>query len=520
MKIGLFLSESGGLISKTIDLEVVAKKFNYLSAVSVYKDFYTPANTVDMINQIRNKKLDAVVLAGESWSYYQKTLNGKFLIKRIESEGIDPNRISFANLKEQIALPHRSDSKSATEKAILMIKVELERVKKLPSVELIEVTPRPSVAILGTTAGAFISAQLLLEQGFRVHLLNLEGKNQYLDEDREKLVPTISYVETHPGFKKYDKAKIEDLTGFSGNFNLEVETDEVKKVLPVGGIIVAVTDNTELARELHFILPIDLDENGHLATLNNDTLKVQTRDEAVVVVPKSDDLTTTVACANAAAFAISNILNKRTINHELFVSRVNEEICGGCGTCVKTCIFNASAIDIAKHLSVIDYERCRGCGNCVTSCPTGARDLKNYTKEFLLSSIDILSKFKANGNPKILYFACEGCGYPALDNAAFEDINYPASFLPLRVKCGGRIDTQLILESFRKGFDGVVVCVCKEGHCRNIVGNIDLGRRANLFREILRSRGIDPERLLILGVSPCEGSTCINKTTEHFANLK
>jgi coenzyme F420-reducing hydrogenase delta subunit len=99
-------------------------------------------------------------------------------------------------------------------------------------------------------------------------------------------------------------------------------------------------------------------------------------------------------------------------------------------------------------------------------------------------------------------------------------IEYPTSVLPLMVRCAGRIDTQLILEAYREGFHGVVVCKCKDDHCINIVGNTDLDRRANLFRVVLKSRGIEPERLRIFGVTECEGASCVEGVMEFISYLK
>jgi len=92
--------------------------------------------------------------------------------------------------------------------------------------------------------------------------------------------------------------------------------------------------------------------------------------------------------------------------------------------------------------------------------------------------------------------------------------------MPLGVRCAGRIDTQLILEAFQEGFDGVVICKCKDDHCLNIVGNTDLDRRANLFRTVLKSRGIATERLRIFGVTECEGASCVGSAIEFIDYLR
>jgi len=88
------------------------------------------------------------------------------------------------------------------------------------------------------------------------------------------------------------------------------------------------------------------------------------------------------------------------------------------------------------------------------------------------------------------------------------------------VACGGRVDTQHILEAFQHGFDGVLVTVCREGHCHNMVGNLDMGRRVNLFRTVLASRKLNSERLRILEIAPFEGEKFAHEASRFVDDLK
>jgi coenzyme F420-reducing hydrogenase delta subunit len=187
---------------------------------------------------------------------------------------------------------------------------------------------------------------------------------------------------------------------------------------------------------------------------------------------------------------------------------------------VKTCAFHACSIDPAERISKVEERRCKACGNCVTACPANARDLPTYAHDYLTESIKIYSKYERNGSPKVLCILCDGCGYPAADAAGTGDYLYPASVLPLRVACGGRVDTQHVLEAFHCDFDGVLVTVCREGHCHNIVGNVDMCRRVNLFRAVLRSRELNPERLRILEIAPFEGKRFADEATRFVEDLK
>jgi coenzyme F420-reducing hydrogenase delta subunit len=77
--------------------------------------------------------------------------------------------------------------------------------------------------------------------------------------------------------------------------------------------------------------------------------------------------------------------------------------------------------------------------------------------------------------------------------------------MPLLMECAGSVDTQYVLEAFSKGFDGVALFMCRDGHCHNIVGNTDMERRLGLFRTVLRSRNINDERLRLVPVYANDG---------------
>ncbi|MFW9825267.1 MAG: ATP-binding protein [Candidatus Thorarchaeota archaeon] len=60
-----------------------------------------------------------------------------------------------------------------------------------------------------------------------------------------------------------------------------------------------------------------------------------------------------------------------------YISRVNQELCQGCGLCIERCPFNA--IKIKNDKSFVITERCYGCGACAVTCPTKA--IKIYRAE-------------------------------------------------------------------------------------------------------------------------------------------
>ena len=235
------------------------------------------------------------------------------------------------------------------------------------------------------------------------------------------------------------------------------------------------------------------------------------------VGPKS--ISETVTEARSAAASIASILGSDEITQEVLVSKVNEDLCGNCRICLRTCVFGAVKEDKEKNVSVTESTLCRGCGNCVGACPSGARDLICYPNDSYKKGIDILSDYETE-DPKILVFACNGCAYPAADQGAQTGNSYPPNVLIIRVPCGGRVDTQYIEYAFSRGFEGVFIGVCHLGSCHFVHGNEDLFKRLDLLQPILEAKGINRGRFIVSEVSPTEGERFVKEVLKFEKNLK
>ena len=520
MRIGLFFSTGAGLIQQSMDLDKLAGVYAADFFIAIYDDFFKTSNLKHMLEDIRINQLEAVLLIGESPLFYQTQRAADSLLHKIEALGINPNKIGYVNLKEQLVMVHIGREDALREKAKLLIDVEIERVRKAEFLDIIPVAPRKSVVIIGATLAAFFTAQQMLQKGYATYIINSEPISwKQLSIPEETLGPLLAYMEDHVKFNLLEKAEINDIYGYAGDYTLKLEIAGAEITVAAGAIVVANSESLEFTNKIRPLLHIDIDEDGYFKPLNRDTLSVYSSEQGIYLVENQEnDLRRTVTAAASTAMAVIELLDCDEINHKIAVSEIDTELCGGCGICVKTCLFHACKIDPVENYAVIDTKRCKGCGNCVTSCPTGARDLLTYPQKYLFNAISILSRFKAESE-KILMFLCEGCGYRAMDNAALMGLKYPIGVMPLKVRCGGTIDTQLILEAFHDGFDGVIICKCQDGHCSNIVGNVDLDRRANLFREILRSRGIDAERLHIVDALHSGDNRCVQVIEELYLEI-
>ncbi len=522
-KCGLFLCRAECIDFESVDVDSLAREYPNLAAVAVYDNLHHQAAMEDILSQVRANSLEAVVLAGCSNQYYKNTLGGDTLINRLVETGINPNCISFANLREQCALPHKEELGKATKKARFMIDVALEKVRLSQPLETAEISPHRSVLVIGTTPGGIIAAYQLIEKDYKVTLVDnvteLRKRHDWISD----LQPALACIQTSPDSHILLETEVVDLSGWCGDYTVSLEREGKKQNVTVGGIIIAIGDDIEWTKKLHPLLHIDLDLKGHFRSRNPHTFAAKTTDEGICLIPKPEGLITLKSetdGATAAVSAITTLLDRREIFHPITVSEVDRTICGACGTCVKTCAYNACSLDMFERVSVVDPRRCKGCGNCVAACPTGARDLVTYPNQYIINGIEIYSRCPRLDTVKVLMFLCNGCAYPAADNAGMAGFSYPVSVLPLGVECGGRVDTQYILEGFRFGFDGILLGRCREGHCHNIVGHTYMDRRINLFREVIRSRGLDSERVRFLDVSPHEGKLFAREVNQFVDDLK
>ncbi len=518
MKTGLFISRARGAIGEVIDLDQLAAGYPGVDVVKTYEDFFDAREQEDLVRTITQEELDSVVLAGNSPKYYEDSLSGSLFLKELHDVGVNPNRIAYANLLEQIAYLNKDDPRAAQIKAKAYVDIAIARLRAAADVSELETAPRQAVLVIGATVAGIVAAQRLLQLGFGVHLLDRQSPpprdfTLYTGE----LAPTVAWVERHPGASLVFNSEITDIDGMDGDYAVSYRTDEGDSKVFVGGIIVAISHehDADWMAEIRPVLQIDVDADGRYRSKNPATLPVQTSAACIAVVPPHIDdsqmVRDKIAGADSAVLQIVTTLLSREVRQQVAISAVDDTACGGCGTCVKTCYFKACTVDLGRHRSVVDARRCRGCGKCVVACPTGAKDLLIDPTAAALDAIHILADTPPLDGVRILAFSCSGCGYPSLDAAGVltkdgQAPGVPASVLPLKIRCGGRLDSQFVLEAFKRGFDAVTVIRCHEGQCHNVIGNLDMDRRLNLLREVLRAQGIDSDRLRLIDTSTIEGA--------------
>lgn len=330
---------------------------------------------------------------------------------------------------------------------------------------------------------------------------------------RSQALPNVQWIRNTPGFE----------AGPNDNLNLQVNIAGGKVLLPVDMLVLA-TPLVPVAEaaDLRDILGLDKTEEGFFSEADIMLAPVSSHDPGkylagACIGPRT--ISETVVDASAVAGLIADILKRGLFSHSVLVSEVDEDHCGGCGVCIKTCLFHAASLDPETGVSVVDLSLCRGCGNCVAACPAGARDLVVYSKEYFTKQIDILAEFDPPQGPKVLGLFCDACAYHCLDNIGLSGGSLPPNFIAIRSPCTGRIDSSLLRYALSK-FDGVMVGGCYPKSCQYIGGNFDAEKRIDLFKTLMEARGLNPQHLRLEWIAPTEVDVLRKKIVDFVESLE
>ncbi len=157
---------------------------------------------------------------------------------------------------------------------------------------------------------------------------------------------------------------------------------------------------SEGARELSSRLKVSRDMDGFFLEAHVKLRPVDFSSDGIFMAglahyPKLLDESIIQAQAAAARAAI--LLSQDALDTGGRVAVVDETLCVGCLTCVRTCPYSAPHIvanltGVGNILGAAQIEAavCHGCGSCAAACPAKAIDLMHYTDAQMLPKVDAL----------------------------------------------------------------------------------------------------------------------------------
>lgn len=123
--------------------------------------------------------------------------------------------------------------------------------------------------------------------------------------------------------------------------------------------------------------------------------------------------------------------------------------------------------------------------------------------------------------PTILVIACNWCSYAAADLAGTSRMFYPPNVRVVRVMCSGRVDPQFVLDALSNGADGVLIAGCHPpADCHYINGNYKAFRRYRLLKRVLRSMGLEEDRVRLEWISASEADKWVRVINEMVERIR
>ena len=125
-RIGVYICHCGGNISDYVDVEELGKMFHKEENVVISKDVMfacADSNQKDMVNDIKDNKLDAIVVCSCSPKLHLHTFKNVAV-----RAGLNPSNYVQVNIREQCSWPHSDRPREATVKAAGLIRAGINRV--------------------------------------------------------------------------------------------------------------------------------------------------------------------------------------------------------------------------------------------------------------------------------------------------------------------------------------------------------------------------------------------------------
>jgi heterodisulfide reductase subunit A len=217
-------------------------------------------------------------------------------------------------------------------------------------------------------------------------------------------------------------------------------------------------------------------------------------------VGSPSDIKQCIEQAGNAAMQVSKHFQKDFVELSPIIGKVDTETCTGCGKCSNQCLFGA--IRVEDKVAAITEAVCRGCGNCISSCKFDSIRIVNYAEEQMKAQ---LREALVQPEEKIIVFACHWCSYAGADFAGTSRLQYSPKTRIIKTMCSCRVTTDLIKYAFAVGAPKVIVSGCHPGDCHYLHNNMFTKDRVVKLKDVLSSRGVNPDRLMLEWISAAEG---------------
>lgn len=246
-RIGVYVCWCGSNIAKMVDVEQVAAEISKLPNVAIARDYKymcsDPGQEM-IIKDIKEQNLNRVVVSACSPRIHELTFR-----KALQNAGLNPYMFEMANIREQDSWVH-TDRDEATKKAKALIRAAIHRVKYHEALDRRTVDINPATLVIGGGIAGITAALEIADAGKQVYLVeknnhlggnltNIDLTYPYMYSAQQMLKPKIKRILSHPNIKVFLGTKMNDIFGYVGNFETDIEKNGEEIRLEFGNIILA-----------------------------------------------------------------------------------------------------------------------------------------------------------------------------------------------------------------------------------------------------------------------------------------
>ena len=229
-RIGVFVCHCGENIARTVDCSAVAAAAARMPGVVHAVDYKYMCSDPGqgMIKQaIAEQKLTGVVVAACSPRMHERTF------RRAASEaGLNPFLLEMSNIREHCSWVHQ-DRPAATAKAIDLVRMMVEKVKRNRALFAIRVPVEPTAMVVGGGIAGIQAALDIAAGGKKVilvekspsiggHMARLSETFPTLDCSQCIMTPRMVEAANHPNITLMTYSEVQAVEGFVGNFEVTI----------------------------------------------------------------------------------------------------------------------------------------------------------------------------------------------------------------------------------------------------------------------------------------------------------
>jgi heterodisulfide reductase subunit A len=243
-RVGVFVCHCGSNIAGVVDVQRVAEFATSLPDVVFASDqmFSCAGNTQREIEEaIQREGINRVVIAACSPKTHESIFRGV-----LTRAGLNPYLLEMANIRNMDSWVHKDDEGAATQKAMDMVWMAVEKARLLTPLVPSHLTLEQSALVIGGGIAGMTAAAALAEQGFETHLVEkrhrLGGLLLQTDEispsgiRSHELLEAKSRQLNQSGVHLHLGTTVETIGGVVGNFNTRLRNGWE---LSAGAIVVA-----------------------------------------------------------------------------------------------------------------------------------------------------------------------------------------------------------------------------------------------------------------------------------------